>query len=75
MRLCACVPGSSHDVTWPDAWTAVTQDGKRSAQFEHSILVTEDGYELLTARQGQPTMVFDEEYSQRPGLPSQEGKK
>ena len=42
--------GSYKDVTWPDNWTAVTADGKRSAQFEHTILVTEDGYEILTAR-------------------------
>ncbi|HEX9640471.1 MAG TPA: type I methionyl aminopeptidase [Candidatus Krumholzibacteria bacterium] len=31
-----------------DGWTAVTVDGKLSAQFEHTILVTEDGYEILT---------------------------
>jgi methionyl aminopeptidase len=34
--------------TWPDGWTAVTRDRKRTAQFEHTILVTEDGYEILT---------------------------
>lgn len=38
------------DVTWPDNWTAVTADGRRSAQFEHTLLVTETGVELLTAR-------------------------
>lgn len=38
------------DRTWPDGWTAVTRDGRRSAQFEHTFLVTEDGVELLTAR-------------------------
>ncbi|SPQ98449.1 Methionine aminopeptidase [Plasmodiophora brassicae] len=42
--------GDWRDVTWPDDWTSTTQDGKRSAQFEHTILVTEDGYEVLTAR-------------------------
>ncbi|MCL3778984.1 type I methionyl aminopeptidase [Prolixibacteraceae bacterium JC049] len=31
-----------------DGWTARTIDGKLSAQFEHTILVTEDGYEVLT---------------------------
>lgn len=41
--------GAWQDLSWPDEWTAVTIDGKRSAQFEHTILVTEDGYELLTA--------------------------
>jgi methionyl aminopeptidase len=38
------------DVTWPDNWTAVTEDGSRSAQFEHTLLVTADGCEILTAR-------------------------
>ncbi|XP_033644490.1 methionine aminopeptidase 1-like [Asterias rubens] len=49
--------GSWRDDTWPDNWTAVTQDGKRSAQFEHTLLVTETGCEVLTARReknGQP---------------------
>jgi len=40
------------DTTWPDNWTAVTKDGRRSAQFEHTFLVTETGVEILTARQG-----------------------
>ncbi len=34
---------------WPDGWTVVTADGKRSAQFEHTIVVTRDGAEILTA--------------------------
>jgi methionyl aminopeptidase len=33
-----------------DDWTAVTVDGSLSAQFEHTILVTDDGCEVLTAR-------------------------
>ena len=33
---------------WEDGWTAVTKDRKRTAQFEHTILVTEDGHEILT---------------------------
>jgi methionyl aminopeptidase len=33
---------------WPDGWTAVTADGLRSAQFEHTLLVTADGAEILT---------------------------
>jgi methionyl aminopeptidase len=40
------------DISWPDNWTAVTKDGKRSAQFEHTFLVTDTGVEILTARQG-----------------------
>jgi methionyl aminopeptidase len=33
---------------WEDEWTALTQDGHRSAQFEHTLVVTESGFELLT---------------------------
>jgi methionyl aminopeptidase len=33
---------------WDDGWTVVTRDGKRSAQFEHTLLVTETGAEVLT---------------------------
>jgi methionyl aminopeptidase len=33
---------------WDDEWTVVTKDRKRSAQFEHTILVTESGSEILT---------------------------
>ena len=33
-----------------DGWTAVTRDGKLSAQTEHTILVTKTGYEVLTMR-------------------------
>jgi len=33
-----------------DEWTAVTADGKLSAQFEHTVLVTDTGYEILTMR-------------------------
>ncbi len=40
--------GTWRDDTWPDGWTAVTADGKRSAQFEHTLLVTETGVEILT---------------------------
>lgn len=42
--------GSYRDKTWPDDWTSTTVDGKRTAQFEHTLLVTEDGVEVLTAR-------------------------
>ncbi|MDP0563338.1 MAG: type I methionyl aminopeptidase [Candidatus Endonucleobacter sp. (ex Gigantidas childressi)] len=34
----------------PDKWTSVTKDGRPSAQWEHTILVTPDGYEILTLR-------------------------
>jgi methionyl aminopeptidase len=36
-----------HDL-WDDGWTAVTQDRRWTAQFEHTITVTDDGYEILT---------------------------
>ncbi|NDF84316.1 MAG: type I methionyl aminopeptidase [Actinobacteria bacterium] len=37
---------------WDDEWTAVTADGKRTAQFEHMVLVTETGVEVLTGGAG-----------------------
>ncbi|MFL6077297.1 MAG: type I methionyl aminopeptidase [Mycobacteriales bacterium] len=33
---------------WDDGWTAVTKDRRRTAQFEHTLAVTEDGHEILT---------------------------
>ena len=33
---------------WSDGWTAVTADGSWTAQFEHTLVVTEDGAEILT---------------------------
>jgi methionyl aminopeptidase len=33
---------------WPDGWTAVTKDRRRTAQFEHTVLVTDRGHEILT---------------------------
>lgn len=35
----------------PDKWTVVTLDGKLSAQWEHTIAVTKDGFEILTLRE------------------------
>ena len=40
--------GSIDFVVWPDGWTAVTTDRQRTAQFEHTLVVTADGYEILT---------------------------
>jgi len=40
--------GREASVTWTDNWTAATADGGRAAQFEHTILITEDGVEILT---------------------------
>jgi methionyl aminopeptidase len=36
----------------PDRWTVVTRDHSLSAQWEHTVLVTESGYEVLTLRNG-----------------------
>lgn len=41
-------------------------DGKRSAQFEHTLVVTETGYELLTAREDEPVMTWSPEKTNRP---------
>ena len=40
--------GSDWDL-WDDGWTVVTADLSRSAQFEHTIVVTDNGAEILTA--------------------------
>jgi methionyl aminopeptidase len=41
--------GSHRHLLWPDGWTAVTSDGQRAAQFEHTVLVTRGGAEILTS--------------------------
>jgi methionyl aminopeptidase len=40
--------GTWREKMWDNGWTAVTADGRRTAQFEHTILVTDDGAEVLT---------------------------
>lgn len=40
--------------TLPDGWTVVTRDRSLSAQWEHTILVTDTGYEVLTISEGMP---------------------
>lgn len=40
--------GKRHCKVLDDDWTVVTKDKSWSAQFEHTILITEDGYEILT---------------------------
>ncbi|MBD2139490.1 type I methionyl aminopeptidase [Anabaena sp. FACHB-1237] len=42
--------GSKTTRVLADKWTAVTVDNSLSAQFEHTVLVTDDGYEILTDR-------------------------
>jgi methionyl aminopeptidase len=40
--------GSWRERMWDNGWTAVTTDGRRTAQFEHTLVVTDDGVEVLT---------------------------
>jgi len=40
--------GDYHSHVWDDDWTVLTQDGSRCAQFEHTLVVTESGAEVLT---------------------------
>ena len=41
--------GRAADQAVADGWTVVTKDHSLSAQWEHTIAVTEDGFEILTA--------------------------
>lgn len=41
--------GKPEGVIQRDGWTALTVDGKASAQWEHTILITDDGHEILTS--------------------------
>ena len=49
--------GKAANKLLPDNWTVVTKDRKLSAQWEHTIAVTADGYEVLTAR-GEETDLY-----------------
>jgi methionine aminopeptidase len=42
--------GRHHTRLKPDGWTVETKDGRLSAQWEHTVLVTEHGHEILTLR-------------------------
>jgi methionyl aminopeptidase len=42
------VDGNMRYSMWPDDWTVVTKDGSLSAQYEHTLLITESGAEILT---------------------------
>jgi methionyl aminopeptidase len=44
--------GKRHVHLLPDGWTVVTKDHSLSAQWEHTLLVTNDGHEVLTKRAG-----------------------
>jgi methionyl aminopeptidase len=49
--------GTGQHRIWDDDWTAVTADGSRTAQFEHTVLVTETGVEVLTTTADDRTAV------------------
>lgn len=40
-----------------DGWTVVTKDGQFSAHFEHTVLITEDGPEIMTCRETMPSLL------------------
>lgn len=40
--------GTTQCITWEDNWTTLTADGSPAAQFEHTILITKTGAEILT---------------------------
>lgn len=40
--------GAADWMTWDDGWTVATRDQGRTAQFEHTVLITKDGCEVLT---------------------------
>ena len=42
--------GTKHCKTLKDGWTVETKDGRNSAQWEHTIVVTDQGHEILTKR-------------------------
>lgn len=48
--------GSRHISDLNDGWTVVTRDRSLSAQWEHTVLVTETGYEVLTLSEGYPEL-------------------
>lgn len=50
--------GKRHTKVLADGWTAVTRDKSLSAQYEHTILVTEDGHDILTLRQAERDGTF-----------------
>jgi methionyl aminopeptidase len=46
--------GKRHTRQLPDGWTVVTKDHSLSAQWEHTLVVTDDGFEILTAWPDEP---------------------
>ena len=57
--------GQRHVKLLPDQWTVVTKDHKLSAQWEHTILVTRDGAEVLTLRAEEQLSVTPDDTAER----------
>jgi methionyl aminopeptidase len=55
--------GTWKHTIWKDGWTAVTLDLKRSAQFEHTVLVTQKGVDILTLPEQQSQPLLDQKIS------------
>ena len=51
--------GKRHSRLLKDGWTVVTADGQPSAQFEHTILITENGHEILTLDPLSPSLYLE----------------
>lgn len=56
--------GTNKHVTWPDEWTAATKDGGRTAQFEHTLLIEENGVRPLTGKREGDRVQWWEERSE-----------
>eukprot|EP00985_Skeletonema_marinoi_P027019 scaffold21540_cov237-Skeletonema_marinoi.AAC.1 len=63
-----CENGNNY-LMWPDDWTATTKDGGRSAQFEHTLLITPDGVEALTGKiETSPVQFWERDSNVHKGL-------
>mmetsp|Transcript_11490 Transcript_11490/g.21487 ORF Transcript_11490/g.21487 Transcript_11490/m.21487 type:complete len:446 (+) Transcript_11490:137-1474(+) len=61
--------GTAQCLHWPDNWTATTMDGKRTAQFEHTLLITKEGVEALTGKiETSPVQFWEKESEVHKGL-------
>jgi len=60
--------GSHRHYDWDDGWTVITEDGLPSAQFEHTVIVTEDGVEIITVTSDGRSAVGQPAAAQRPAL-------
>eukprot|EP00979_Chaetoceros_neogracilis_P006226 scaffold1248_cov221-Chaetoceros_neogracile.AAC.8 len=61
--------GKSQCLNWPDDWTATTVDGKRTAQFEHTLLISKEGVEALTGKiETSPIQFWEKESDVHKGI-------